>query len=153
GDVRPANPNDTASYPDTILSAIFAGMQAQGLGLAIDAGDHCFQSSTSSGSYCHDQFVNHFMADLNANYSGRMIPTMGNHEGCGTDAATTGNCTSWTSGLVHDFLVDIVQPTTGQSSSPFYSVVVYGPWGTAKFVFVAANAWTSAQSTWVTNTL
>ncbi len=78
---------------------------------------------------------------------------MGNHEGCGEDAATSGNCTSWTSGLVHDYLVDIVQPTTGQSAFPYYSVVVYGPWGTAKFIHVAANAWTSAQDTWLTNTL
>ena len=153
GDVRPANPNDTASYPDTILSAIFAGLQSKGVTVAVDAGDHCFQSSISSGSYCHTQFVSHFMADMTANYSGKLLPTMGNHEGCGTDAATTGNCTSWTSGLVHDYLTDIVLPTTGQSSSPFYSIVLYGSWGTAKFVHVAANAWTSGQSTWLTNTL
>jgi len=153
GDVRPANANDTANFPDFILGKIFAGMQAQGISLAVDAGDHCFQSSTSSGSYCHTQFVSHFMADMNANYTGRLLPTLGNHEGCGTNAATTGNCTTWTSGLIHDYLVDIVQPTTGQSSSPYYSVVAYGSWGTAKFVHVAANAWTSAQDTWLTNTL
>ncbi len=153
GDVRPANPNDTASYPDTILSAVFAGLQTQGVALAVDVGDHCFQSSTSSGSYCHDQFVHHFMADRAANYSGTLLPTLGNHEACGTDAATTGNCTTWSSGLIHDYLVDIVQPSTGQSASPFYSVVAYGSWGTAKFVHVAANAWTSAQNTWLTSTL
>ena len=133
GDIRPANPNDTAGYPDGIVSAIFAGLQTQGIRLAVDAGDHCFQSSISSGSYCHTQFVSHFMADKAANYSGTLLPTMGNHEGCGVDAATSGNCTSWSSGLVHDYLVDIVQPTTGQSAFPYYSVVVYGPWGTAKF--------------------
>jgi Lamin Tail Domain len=153
GDIRPANPNDTAGYPDAIVSAIFAGLQTQGIRLAVDAGDHCFQSSISSGSYCHTQFVSHFMADRTANYSGTLLPTMGNHEGCGEDAATSGNCTSWTSGLVHDYLVDIVQPTTGQSAFPYYSVVVYGAWGTAKFIHVAANAWTSAQDTWLTNTL
>jgi hypothetical protein len=153
GDVRPANPNDTASYPDTILSAIFAGMQSKGIVVAVDAGDHCFQSSTSSGSYCHTQFVSHFMADMTANYAGKLLPTLGNHEACGTDAATTGNCTSWSSGLIHDYLTDIVLPATGQSSFPYYSVVLYGSWGTAKFVHVAANAWTTGQSTWLTNTL
>ena len=153
GDVRPANPNDTASYPDGILSAVFAGLQAQGVGLVVDVGDHCFQSSTSSGSYCHDQFVNHFMADRTANYAGTLLPTLGNHEACGTDAATTGNCTTWTSGLIHDFLVDVVQPSTGQSSSPYFSVLAHGSWGTAKFVHVAANAWTSGQNTWLTSTL
>lgn len=153
GDIRPANPNDTANYPDFIVSKIFSGLEALGVTLAVDAGDHCFQSSISSGSYCHTQFVSHFMADKTANYMGKLLPTMGNHEGCGTNAATAGNCTSWSSGLVHDYLIDIVQPTTGQSSFPYYSVVVYGPWGTAKFVHVAANAWTSAQNTWLTNTL
>jgi len=152
GDVRPPNPNDTANFPDGILSKIFSGMQAKGMTLAVDAGDHCFQSSISSGSYCHTQF-GHFMNDMTTNYFGKLLPTMGNHEGCGTNAATTGNCTTWTSGLVHDYLVDIVQPATGQSSSPYYSIAVYGAWGTAKFVHVAANAWTSAQNTWLTNTL
>jgi hypothetical protein len=153
GDIRPANPNDTANYPDFIVGKIFAGLQSRGVTFAVDAGDHCFQFSISAGSYCHTQFVSHFMADKNANYSGMLIPTMGNHEGCGTNAATAGNCTSWSSGLVHDFLVDVVQPTTGQSAYPYYSIAVYGSWGTAKFVHVAANAWTSAQNTWLTDTL
>jgi hypothetical protein len=153
GDVRPNNPDDTAGYPDAILSAIFSGLTSLGITFTVDAGDHCFQASTSSGSSCHTQFVSHFMADKTANYSGALLPTMGNHEGCGANAATAGNCTSWTSGLVHDYLVDIVQPTTGQSASPYYSLLAHGSWGTAKFVFVAANAWTSAQNTWLTNTL
>jgi hypothetical protein len=153
GDVRPNNPNDTANYPDAILSSIFSGLTALGVSFAVDAGDHCFQSTTSSGSFCHTQFVSHFMADMSAHYAGQLVPTMGNHEGCGTEAATSGNCTSWTSGLVHDFLVDIVQPTTGQSANPYYSLLAHGSWGTAKFVVVAANAWTSAQNTWLTNTL
>jgi hypothetical protein len=153
GDVRPANPDDTANFPDKIISAIFAGLQAQGITYTINAGDHCFQTDTNSGAACHDQFVNHFMPDMRANYSGTLIPTMGNHEGCGYFADTTGNCTSWTSGLVHDFLVDVVQPTTGQSAYPYYSVLVHGSWGTAKFIHVAANAWTNAQNTWLTSTL
>ena len=62
GDVRPPNANDTANFPDGILSHIFSGLQAKGISLAVDAGDHCFQSSISSGSYCHTQLVRHFMA-------------------------------------------------------------------------------------------
>jgi hypothetical protein len=152
GDIRPANPDDTANFPDTIISAIFAGLQSKGVTFSVDAGDHCFQSTTASGAACHAQFLR-FMNDMNANYSGTLIPTLGNHEACGQMAATTGNCTSWTSGLIHDFLVDVVQPTTGQSANPYYSIAVYGSWGTAKFVHVAANAWTSGQNTWLTNTL
>jgi hypothetical protein len=152
GDVRPANPNDSASYPDAVLRAIFSGLRAQGVSIAVDSGDHCFQSTTAGGSHCHDQFVNHFMRQLKAHYAGRLFPTMGNHEGCGTYAATAGNCATWTSGLVRDYLVDIVQPTTGQLS-PYYSVVLYGVWGTAKFVHVAANAWTATQRDWLETTL
>ena len=152
GDVRPAIPNDTAGYPDAILSAIFAGLQAQGILIAVDGGDHCFQSTAAAGSYCHDQFVNHFWRDLKAAYRGRLFPTMGNHEGCGMSAATAANCTSWATGLVHDYLVDIVQPATGQLS-PYYSLPLHGPWGTAKFVHIAANAWTPAQNAWLQSTL
>jgi hypothetical protein len=153
GDVRPANPDDTSNYPDRIIQAIFSGLQAKGVTFAVDAGDHCFQTDTSSGAACHTQFVSHFMAALNGRYTGKLIPTLGNHEACGYSAATTGNCTSWSSGLIHDFLVDVVKPTTGQSAYPYYSVLVTGSWGTAKFVHVAANAWTTAQNNWLTNTL
>jgi len=118
GDVRPANPNDTAGYPDAILSAIFAGLQTQGVSITIDGGDHCFPiQRRARESYCHDQFVNHFMSGHEAHYTGRLFPTMGNHEGCGTYAATAGTARRWSSGLVNDYLLDIVQPTTGQSSS------------------------------------
>jgi hypothetical protein len=152
GDVRPANPNDTAGYPDAILNAIFSGIQSQGISIAIDDGDHCFQSATESGSYCHDQFVNHFMLDYKSHYGGRLFPTMGNHEGCARYAATAGNCTTWTSGLVRDYIVDVVEPSTGQLS-PYYSVPIHGPWGAAKFVHIAANAWIAAQSAWLQATL
>jgi hypothetical protein len=153
GDVRPANPDDTAGYPDAILGAIFGGLQAQGISIAADVGDHCFQSTNMGGSYCHDQFVHHFMQTMKGRYTGRLFPTMGNHESCGMFAATVGNCTTWSSGLVADYLADIVQPTTGQSSSPYYSLVLYGHWGTAKLVSVAANAWTAGQGTWLDSTL
>jgi hypothetical protein len=153
GDVRPANPDDTAGYPSTIIGAIFAGLAAKGVTVAVDAGDHCFQEDPSvSGGSGHAQFLK-FMSAKSANYSGTLLPTFGNHEACGYFAATTGNCTSWTSGLSKDYLKDIQQPLTGQSTYPWYSVLLTGSWGTAKLVHVAANAWTSAQQTWLTNTL
>src|SRR5262249_35088621 len=55
GDIRPAQPDDTANFPDSIVSRIFHDMQANGVTLAVDAGDHCFQSSTSSGGTGHAQ--------------------------------------------------------------------------------------------------
>lgn len=152
GDVRPAHPDDSAGYPDGILRAIFTGLQTHGISVAVDSGDHCFQSTIESGGYCHDQFVNHFMLDYRAQYAGHLFPTMGNHEGCGMHAATASNCTTWTSGLVRDYLVDVVGPATGQLS-PYYSVALHGPWGTAKIVHVAANAWTTAQASWLEATL
>ncbi|HEX4448251.1 MAG TPA: hypothetical protein VH044_15995 [Polyangiaceae bacterium] len=152
GDVRPNDPDDTAGYPDAIVRSIFAGLTAKGVSLTVDAGDHCFQSTTSGGGPCHAQF-GRFMAGKTENYAGMLLPTMGNHEGCGAYAATSANCTRWASGLVHDFLRDIVLPSTGQSAFPYYSLLAHGTWGTAKFVVVAANAWTDAQRVWLAGTL
>jgi hypothetical protein len=158
GDVRPANPDDTASYPDSILASIFSGLQTLNVPVTVDVGDHCFQDAKTSGGTCHTQMVSHFMAQR-ANYSGKLLPTMGNHEGCAVEAATATNCPSPFTGagyILQDYLNDVVQPSTGQSS-PYYSVVLYGAWGTAKFIHVAANDWdtTSAntQGKWLTSSL
>jgi hypothetical protein len=137
---------------DAIVAAIFSGLQSLNVPVTVDVGDHCFEAAATAGGTCHTQMVRHFMAQR-ASYSGKLLPTMGNHEGCVADAATTGNCTApYTSYILQDFLNDVVQPSTGQSS-PYYSVVLYGSWGTAKFIHVAANAWNSTQNTWVANSL
>jgi hypothetical protein len=79
---------------------------------------------------------------------------MGNHECTG---ATNSNCGQGnTDGITNNytqFLTKMLAPL-GQSL-PYFVIDVNGPnnaW-TAKFVFVAANAWNSAQSSWLSATL
>ena len=154
GDVRPANPDDSASYPEAIVAGIFSGLESMNIPVTVDVGDHCFQATAKSGGTCHTQLVNSFMAKR-ALYGGKLLPTLGNHEGCGAEAATAGNCAgTYTGYIIQDFINDVVKPSTGQSS-PYYSVVMYGTWGTAKFIHIAANAWDSAgkQSAWVQSSL
>jgi len=56
--------------------------------------------------------------------------------------------------MTQDYVNTIVQPCIAQTS-PYYSKVYRatdGSW-TAKFIFVAANAWGTTQQTWLQNTL
>jgi hypothetical protein len=79
---------------------------------------------------------------------------MGNHECTGW---TNSNCGAGNADGITDnytqFLTKVLQPL-GQSK-PYYTIRVdstAGAW-TAKFVFVAANAWDSAQASWLTGEL
>jgi hypothetical protein len=56
--------------------------------------------------------------------------------------------------MTQDYVNTMVTPSTGQSS-PYYSALYLandGSWS-AKFVFVAANAWNSTQQSWLQSTL
>jgi hypothetical protein len=56
--------------------------------------------------------------------------------------------------MTQDYINLIVNPSTGQSS-PYFSALYLandGSWS-AKFVFVAANAWDSTQQSWLQSTL
>jgi hypothetical protein len=77
---------------------------------------------------------------------------MGNHE---CNGFTNSNCPigSFT-GMTQDYVNTILTPSTGQSSPYFSALYVAndGSW-TAKFIFVAANAWDSTQQSWLQSTL
>ncbi len=150
GDTRPPT-STTGHYPsttNTVIRSVFSGFQAQGIPLAVGSGDYAF-SSTSAGSAV-PQYDDYMSA--RSLFSGTFLPTMGNHE---CNGFTDGNCPvgSFT-GMAQDYINTIVQPTTGQSN-PYYSALYTaadGSWS-AKFVFIAANAWDSTQNTWLANTL
>jgi hypothetical protein len=85
-----------------------------------------------------------------ANYSGVDFPAMGNHECTG---ATASNCATTTTTNMSEFMTQLLGPIS--KTKPYYSINVASPtnaW-TAKFVFVAANAWDSTQSSWLSSTL
>jgi len=152
GDTRPANEDDTAGYPTAIIDQIYTDITAlnpQPL-FSVSSGDYQFAST--SGSESAPQIALYMAA--RSKFPGVFFPSMGNHECTG---ATASNCGSGnTDGVTTNytnFLNTMLGPI-GQTS-PYYSVEIDaqdGSW-TSKFVFIAANAWDSAQSSWLTTTM
>ncbi len=89
-----------------------------------------------------------------AKYSGAFFPAMGNHECTG---ATASNCGAGnTDGITNNytaFLSQMLGPIG--KTLPYYAIDIKAAdatW-TAKLVFIAGNAWSSAQATWLETTL
>src|SRR5438552_8970131 len=88
--------------------------------------------------------------DARAEFSGWVFPALGNHECTGRTASNCGigNPDGNTENY-QAFLTRLIQPIG--STLPYYAVHLHamdGSW-TAKFVFVAANAWSQDHSTWL----
>ncbi|MDB4988394.1 MAG: endonuclease/exonuclease/phosphatase [Myxococcaceae bacterium] len=150
GDTRPPS-SQTSGYSSalkTIIGSIFTGLQSQGVAFSVSAGDYAFAPSGAGAGLPQ---YNDFMA-ARGNYGGKFLPAQGNHE-CITN--TTGNCPVGSySGLMQDYVNTIVSPST-QQTMPYYSALYLandGSWS-AKVVLVAANAWDSAQNSWLQATL
>jgi Calcineurin-like phosphoesterase len=150
GDTRPSS-TTTGQYPQSvknIIASVFSGLQSQRVPFAVASGDYAF-SSTSAGSAL-PQYTDYMTA--RKNFAGTYLPTMGNHE---CNGFTNSNCPVGAfTGMTQDYINTIVTPSTGQSN-PYYSALYVandGSWS-AKFIFVAANAWSSAQQSWLQSTL
>ncbi|HEY1956383.1 MAG TPA: metallophosphoesterase [Polyangiaceae bacterium] len=152
GDTRPATEDDTAHYPTAIISKIFSDLS--GLPtvppFVVSTGD--YQFSNPYGSESSAQLTTYLNAK--GSYPGVQFPAMGNHECTG---ATASNCGSGNAdGLTNNynsFMSMMLGPI--QKTSPYYVINVAAndsSW-TAKFVFIAANAWDSTQSSWLDATL
>ena len=152
GDTRPAVIDDTSKYPSTVISTIFSDVNSLNPmpPFVVTTGDYMFAST--SGTQSSSQLSLYLTA--RKNFSGVDFPAMGNHECTG---ATASNCGSGnTDGITKNytaFMSDMLGPIS--KTSPYYSINVNSPtnaW-TAKFVFVAANAWDSTQASWLKTTL
>jgi hypothetical protein len=149
GDTRPATIDDTQGYPSPIIDAIFTDIEKLSAKppFVLSTGDYMF-ASTSNAQAVNAQLDLYLSA--RGNYSGVTFPAMGNHECTG---ATASNCGSGNvDGVTANysaFLAKMLQPI-GQTD-PYYAIRIDAldkSW-TSKFVFIAANAWTSAQATWL----
>ncbi|MFO0566375.1 MAG: metallophosphoesterase [Polyangiaceae bacterium] len=145
GDTRGALPFK-AGYPTDIITQIYTTIEAltPKPTFAVSTGDYAFTIVGDTS----DQLDLYLGA--RQKFSGEFYPAMGNHE---CTWLTNSNCGPGTAdGMTAQykaFLSKILNPT-GQTS-PNYTKNVAAPdssW-TAKFVFVAPNAWTDAQSTWL----
>jgi hypothetical protein len=152
GDTRPATEDDTAHYPTAIISKIFSDLSSLKTvpPFVVSTGD--YQFSNPYGNEAAAQLALYLKAK--GNYPGVQFPAMGNHECTG---GTSSNCgTGNTNGITNnysEFISQLLGPI--QKTKPYYVVNVNAPnnaW-TAKFVFIAANAWDSTQASWLDSTL
>jgi hypothetical protein len=148
GDTRPATIDDTSAYPSAIIKQIYADISARSPmpPFVVSTGDYMF--ATASGSQASPQADLYLAA--RATYSGMWYPAMGNHECTG---ATASNCgpggSSGTTNNYSVFLSKLLGPIA--KTTPYYTININAPDGswTSKFVFIAANAWDSTQSSWL----
>jgi len=150
GDTRPANPGDTAGYPTAIITKIWQDMEAESprVPFVISTGDYMFADTATEVTA---QLALYMQA--RAAYSGIQYPVMGNHECTG---ATASNCGPGVDGMTANytsFISTMLAPIG--IAMPYYTENVTAAdnsW-TAKFVFVACNAWDTTQGTWLTGEL
>ncbi len=155
GDTRPANEDDVSGYPTSIITSIYKDIEAMQPRpmFALGTGDYQFSSTGSNGT--GDQQISLYLQAAQG-FSGMTFPAMGNHEcGVGSGCSTSDNCNCGpgNSGGVtanyNAFMNQMMAPL-GQTK-PYYSFNVSAQdnsW-TAKFVITAANAWDTAQQTWL----
>lgn len=152
GDTRPAVINDTAGYPTAVIKTIFRSLEALNPrpGFAVATGDYQFSSNGSTETASQlDKYI-----AARASFSNPEYPAMGNHECTG---ATKSNCGPGTvdgsTSIYKTYMSKMLAPLG--ITTPYYSLLVTSPnkaWS-AKVVLIAANAWTSAQATWLANIL
>jgi hypothetical protein len=152
GDTRPPAPNDTAGYPKAVIKKIYQDIEdtAPRPAFAVTTGDYVF--AKPGGDQAAPQLDKYLEA--RALFSNGVFYSLGNHECTGGVASNCGpgNADGMTNNY-KAFLDKLIKPLG--LGEPYYAVRVNatdGSW-TAKFVFVAANAWSSAQSTWLSKEL
>ncbi len=152
GDTRPANEDDTSGYPTTIIDTIYSAIAARSPQppFVVSTGDYQYANPTGTASAPQ---IALYMA-ARAKYPGTWFPAMGNHECTGYTASNcgSGNSDGITTNYTN-FLTTMLGPI-GQTN-PYYAIKINatdGSW-TSKFVFIAGNAWDSAQSSWLDTTL
>jgi predicted phosphodiesterase len=139
GDCRPPNPDDTAGYPSAIVAGIFGLAQSHGAQFVVGTGDYMFastQSAVSAQVALFKQAMAHYSA-------GPVFLTMGNHECTG---ATASNCPNLNE---TPNIKAFMQMVPSGVTKPYYRIDLDTPNGKAKLVFIAANAWDSAQQSWL----
>jgi predicted phosphodiesterase len=150
GDTRPSSNDDTAGYPTAIITKIWQDVAAESPQFAISSGDYMFASA--NGSQGQPQLAK-YMAARGA-FSGLLYPALGNHECTGGTASNCGPGSQ--DGLTKNYSAFISTMLAPIGVSKPYYVEHFSAadqsW-TAKFVFVACNAWSPTQSSWLSTAL
>ncbi len=157
GDTRPANVDDTSGYPTTIIDTIYSAIAARSPQptFVVSTGDYQYATApVASGQTSTSAPQIALYMQARAKYPGTWFPAMGNHECTGYTAS---NCGSGNTDGLTDNYTNFLETMLGpiNQTLPYYSVTINAmdnSW-TAKFVFIAANAWDSTQSSWLASTL
>ena len=156
GDTRPATIDDTAGYPVDVITTIYADIRAlePRPAMVLSTGDYLFASVPPRAGESQAAPQLDIYLQARARFPGPLFPALGNHECTG---ATSSNCGAGAADGVTTnysaFLQKMLAPI-GQAR-PYYAVDIAASdatW-TAKFVFVAANAWSADQAAWLEATL
>jgi hypothetical protein len=148
GDTRAAVENDPASYPTNVIGALFAEIQALSPRppIVLSTGDYVFASPGAAAEASAQ--LDLYLAARHL-YEGAFLPALGNHECTGATASNCGpGARDGTTPIYDVFRQKMLAPLG--AAEPYYIVRVRGPgaaW-TAKFVVLAANAWSSEQAIW-----
>jgi hypothetical protein len=162
GDSRPATVDDTNGYPAHVVATLFSDIAAlrPRPPMVLSTGDYVFASASRASRASPPGASGQAAPQLDvylqarARFPGAFFPAMGNHECTG---ATSSNCGAGaSSGEPSNYaaFVDKMLAPIGEAA-PYYAIDVVAPdaaW-TAKFVFVAANAWSGAQEAWLESTM
>jgi Calcineurin-like phosphoesterase len=146
GDTRPSLPDDTANYPTSVVQQIWTQVAAINPQFGVTTGDYMF--ATIDHSEQNPQ-LDLYLGARGA-YGGVVYPALGNHE-CTSD--TFSNCGDGNQDgeppNYKAYLARLVGPI-GETRPYFIErfAAIDGTW-TAKFVFVAANAWDDRQAAWL----
>ncbi len=143
GDARPPNQDAVADYPSAIIGGIFSLAQSRTAQFVLGTGDYMYASTAASVSSQVALFQT-----ARKNYSGPVYLTMGNHE---CNGYTNSNCPNLNE--TPNVMTYVAQLLPSGVTQPFYRIDITTPTGTAKFLFVAANAWSTGQANWLTTQL
>lgn len=152
GDTRPPSEDDIGGYPTAVVSKIWQDVESTDPrpAFAVTTGDYQFSNPFGSGAAAQlDKYLT-----ARGNFSNIVFPAMGNHECTGGTASNCGP--GGADGNTNNYVTyqqKLLAPIN--QTKPYYEIDIDstgGDW-TAKFVFVAANAWNSAQATWLSNAL
>jgi len=166
GNTRPPTEDNISGYPTSVITKIWQDIRAASPApaFAIGTGDYMFAGPQHKPGTQATQ-LGYYMTARGA-FGNAFFPAMGNHE---CDGATADNCSACGTSCTNvggtcvggvcqtpnysQFASTMLAPI-GQTL-PYYSVHINGignAW-TSKFVFVACNAWSPAQATWLASEL
>lgn len=148
GDTRPSVLDDTAHYPAEIARRIWTAVEAERPhpGFAVTTGDYMFASTQG-----HEQSpqLDLYLA-ARASYAGVVYPAYGNHECTGDTSSNCGPGGGDGEPANYRVFVDRMLAPIGEARTYYVErfAASDGSWS-AKFVFVAPNAWDDRQAAWL----